>query len=339
MQRQRGGRLLGQGVYGCTFTPAPRCAGGKVFTEVAGLPAVGKVTTEDPDEELGIGRAIMRLPAAAAYFALPTEACRAATPVKDPDAGACKVFTEAPPLSTFSLMAMPAGGEAMRKWSTDKQRMADNYLRIFIHLLEGMIIYQRAGYVHNDIHDANVLVDDKGVARYIDFGLAFNMRDVQGWDDANLGRTFKPKYFWQAPEVHLVRMLMNNVGIESGIRQLKEISPEYTRMEGQFPQRPSMDAAFRALATRSRSVVTRDWGAFVRMYAPAFDWWRVGLLMWDIWDGLLSWSGLQATELWTQREVVRRLLAGMTSFSPRDRMSPAAALAILDPMNKLAKEA
>jgi hypothetical protein len=334
---QRGGRLLGQGVYGCTFSPAPRCAGGKVFKEVGGLPAVGKVTIDDPEEEIGIGRAIMRLPAATAYFALPSETCEPAMPVQDPDVAACKVIKEAPIGSSFSLLAMPAGGEAFSRWvAADKARTAAHFKRIFIHLLEGMIIYQKAGYVHNDIHDANVLVDAKGVARYIDFGLAFHLPDVKTWDDANLGRTFKPKYFWQAPEVHLARMFMSGVSIQRGIQQLKEISPEYTRMEMQFPGRPTMEASFTALATRSRSFLARDWDAFVRAYAPAFDWWRVGLLMWDTWDNLLAWSGLRETELWAERELIRKVLAGMTTFSPQQRMSPATALRLLDPTNKLA---
>jgi hypothetical protein len=33
---QTGGRLLGQGVYGCTFESAPHCAGGKVFKDIHG---------------------------------------------------------------------------------------------------------------------------------------------------------------------------------------------------------------------------------------------------------------------------------------------------------------
>ena len=162
---QIGGRLLGAGVYGCTFQPAPRCAGGDVFREIHGMPAVGKVTVEDPTDELSVGRAIMRLPLARQYFALPTASCKPAMPIEDDDARRCKIITEAKRGSEFSLMAMPAAGQQLLGWSANAPRTAENYERIFVHLLEGMVIYQRAGYIHNDIHLGNVLVDAADVAR------------------------------------------------------------------------------------------------------------------------------------------------------------------------------
>lgn len=329
---------MGQGVYGCTFEPAPRCAGGQVFSRIQGLPAVGKVTVEDPTEEVAAGRAIMALPLARQYFALPTESCKPQMPVRDPDVGECEFLndTEAATQSTVSMMVMPLAGKQLLQWSLDLPRLAANYRRLFIHLLEGMVIYQRAGYVHNDVHMGNILVDDAGVARYIDFGLAFKVDDVRTWDDANLGKTFKPKYIWQAPEVHLWRMLRSGIRIRDGVDQLKEANPEYTQLEHQFPARPVAEMALTELANTSKSIQKKDGGEFVRTYGKRFDAWRIGLCMWFLWQDLLAWSGLRQTELWAQRDTIRRVLGGLTQFNPRLRLTAEAALAELDPRNRLA---
>jgi len=331
MHQQRGGRLLGQGVYGCVFEPMPRCAGGQALRQIAGMPAVGKITVEDPVDELEIGKAIMQLPMASAYFAVATASCRPEMPVDDPDVRSCKVITEEGGSTRLSMLMMPAAGQQLLRWSQNKVRLADQYMRVFIHLLEGMILYQRAGIVHNDIHMGNILLDDRDVARYIDFGLAFRMDHVKRWDDANLGRTFRPKYVWQAPEIHAMRMRFNGVRTSDGVRQLKEINPEYEQLERQFPGRASAETAVKGVLEKWPA----DGLALVQAYGKQFDAWRIGLCMWMLWQDLLVWSGFRATALWQQRDLVRSVLGGMTEFDPAARWSAARALAVLDPTNRL----
>lgn len=347
-ERQVGGKLLGKGVYGCTFEPAPRCAGGKVFKTVAGLPAVGKITVEDGTAELGIGRALMglpirdtrlgsvpkNLPLAPQYFALPMEECRPELPIQDPDVSRCDVLNDKDTKEAdIDLLIMPNAGLAFSKWALDLPRLADQYVRVFTHLLEGMIVYQGAGYVHNDIHYNNVVVDRRGVARYIDFGLGFRVADVKTWADANLGTGFKPKYVWMPPEVHAWRMYKSGVRLRDGVAQLKEINPEYSEMETRFPERVR---AMEALSDLLQETQSKSSGEFVRTYAKQFDWWRIGLLMWMAWDDLLGWRDFMSTPLWSRRAVIRRILGGMTEFDPRRRMSPVVALRLLEPGNRMA---
>jgi len=325
-----GGSLLGQGVYGCTFEPAPRCEGGSVFKKIAG--AVGKITSEDASEELAIGKAIMALPLAAAYFALPSAGCKPQMPIVDPDAKGCRVITESGEGTKFSMLIMPNAGQPLIKYGTDLEVLAANYRRLFVHLLEGACIYQDAGYVHNDIHMANILVDDGGVARYIDFGLAFKLGDVKIWEDSNLGTRFRPKYIWQAPEVHAWRMVLNGVRLKDGVQQLKEFNSEYGRMEHQFPKRRMAIDALGDLLQTNRL----DGGAFVRAYGKRFDSWRLGLCMWFLWEDLLGWPAFMQTSLYRDRELIRAVLSGLTEFDPRSRLTVQSALLMLDPSNRMA---
>jgi hypothetical protein len=333
---QHGGRLIGQGVYGCAFEPMPRCAGGQVLRQIAGMPVVGKITVEDAGDEVGIGRIVMALPMAKAYFAAPTATCRPEMPINDPDVASCKVLTDEGRTTRLSMLMMPAAGQQLLRWSMNKTRLADQYMRLFVHLLEGMILYQGADVIHNDIHMGNILLDDRDVARYIDFGLAFRVGDVKVWDDANLGRSFRPKYIWQAPEVHAMRMVFGGVRIQDGVRQLKEINPEYGQLEMQYPGRPSAEVAIRGIVEKYGK---SDGVALVRQYAKQFDAWRIGLCMWFLWQDLLVWSGFRQTALWAERDRVRAVLGGLTEFDPARRWTAARALATLDPTNRLGMKA
>ncbi len=332
---QHGGRILGAGVHGCTFEPAPRCVGGDVFRTVDGKPAVGKITDDDPHEELEIGRDIMALPLARQYFALPSVGCRPADRYEDPDSRRCGVITEAGLTTRLSMLIMPEAGKQLSKWvGTNMPRLAANYARIFVHLLEGMLIYQKAGYVHNDIHMGNILVDDDSVARYIDFGLAFRPADVTVWSDTNMSRRFNPKHVLQAPEVHAWRMYLSGVRLVDGIRQLRAVHTDYERMATQYPARKTMERAFAELI-QTAYVEKEDVAGFMRRYGFGIDHWRIGLVFWWMWNELLEWSGFRATRLWEQRDKIRQVLSGLTDFDYATRMTAKQALTILDPSNRM----
>jgi len=317
-------------VYGCTFDPAPRCAGGPVFRRVGDLSAVGKITSEDTSDELAVGRAIMKLPLASNYFALPTERCRPEIPTGDPDESDCRVITEDGQSSKFGMLIMPAAGQQLLKWSASLPQLAEKYLEVFTHLLEGIIIYQDAGFVHNDIHMGNVLVDQRGVARFIDFGLAFQPAKVKEWSDSHLSTRYRPKFMWQAPEIHGWRMRLNGLRISDGAAQLLAQNEEWRLLAAQFPARAPLGAALQSFL----DAVGNDGVAFLRRWANSIDCWRIGLMFFILWNDLLAWSGFQQTSLWRARDTVRRVLGGLTEFDPRRRWSARQALAALDPNSR-----
>lgn len=336
MIKQYGGRLIGAGVHGCTFEPAPRCAGGDVFRTIEGLPAVGKITDEDPREELRVGRAIMKLPLADAYFALPTASCVPADGAReDPDVRRCGVITEAGATARLSMLLMPAAGQQLAKWAAaSPPRLAEEYKRMFVHLLEGMLLYQAIGYVHNDIHMGNILVDKHDVARFIDFGLAFNVNAVNRWSDTNLNRKFNPDHVLQAPEVHAWRMYLSGVRLQDGLDQLTTKHKEYAQLVAQYPARKTPERAL-AEFLGSDYVKNEDIAGFVKLHGFGIDCWRIGLTFWWLWNDLLPMPGLRNTALWSERDRIRQVLSGLTDFDYRTRMSVHRALELLDPGNKL----
>lgn len=301
-----------------------------MFQEIGGLPAVGKVTIDDPDDELGIGREIMALPMANQYFALPTAGCVPAMPIVDENVTKCGIITDRGEKTTLSMLLMPAGGAALSKVvDRDKPWVSRNYVRMFVHLLEGIELYQGAGFVHNDIHDGNILVDERGVARFIDFGLAFRLGAVRRWEDANLGRTFKPKYVWTPPEVHAMRMYFGRMRTDAGVEELFRINEDYRALERRFPKRDRcVDALSRFM--REDPAVRAGGVQFILEHGKRFDWWRIGLCMFIVWNDLLVWSGFWDTPLYRlQRERIMEVINGMTQWDPRRRWSPARGLEVL----------
>lgn len=323
---QTGGRLLGQGVYGCTFDPTPKCANGRAITAIGSHAAVGKVTTDDFREELAIGKAIMALPAAADYFALPTDSCQPSLPIRDPDVTQCKVIMNADGDAKFSMLVMPAAGQQLQRYSQDHARMAGKYKQIFAHILEGAAIYQNAGYIHSDIHPGNILVDEAGVARFIDFGLAFNLATIRKWQDTNLGMRFRPKYLFQAPEIHALRAKFNRIPAATAIQALYDTHWEYRRMEHYFPSRPT---ALNALTRFMNGVDPYDSVGFVRKHGKKIDSWRIGLCMWILWDELMHWVPITKTAVYAEKELVLKTLRGLTDFDPYTRMTVQEALVCL----------
>lgn len=313
-----GGRILGRGAYGCTFFPAPRCAGGTVFTN-----SVGKVVQQDSHgsdeamEELRIGQKIMRLPNASEYFALPTKGCVTEQPLSDPDTNKCSSIKPKEP--TF-LLAMPFAGQTLERVAMDRARIARIFKPLLIHLLEGAILYQSEGYVHNDIHIENILVDNKDVGRIIDFGLAFRPTDVRRWDEAHLSNSFDPKsnYIWQPPEVLLMMMIRNRIPTILGVRTIKLHNPQYYVLELQFPTRKSLEVAM----DENRRTARKDLRDYIRTNAKGFDAWRLGITMWIVWNDLLRWPPFRqvAPTLYADRGV-RAVLGGLTDFDPRTRLS------------------
>lgn len=335
----KGGKLLGEGAYGCTFKPAPTCEDGRTFTTVSGLPAVGKLAL-DTDAELKVGKAIMALPNAAKFFALPSQSCKPKMPISDAEADQCEVLQDSEDYETgltdsmesaqFKLLIMPDGGNTFDRWSENLPVVATTFLSVFKHLLEGMVVYQDAGYVHHDIHGGNVLVDSDSVPRYIDFGLAFRPADVTTLESIRITRDFNPNKIAHPPEIFVWKMMNSNKTpgllisdiITKGVNQLKETSDLFRLADNILPGRESAEVALTRYAKATeddrRQNNMRD---IALRYGKGFDVWRLGHMMWRLWHKLLQWSGFSGYPLARKGDKLRKIFSGMLEFHPEKRWS------------------
>lgn len=310
MIHQVGGRLLGKGSYACTFSPVPACAS---TSSAAGSGSVAKVSVQDMTAEVATGRTLMGLRGGRDYFALPTTSCRPRLPIVDPDAGKCHVLKKNKPLT---MAAMPNAGTSLTAWARHAQHDGGltpaTLQAVLTHVLRGMVLYQRAGYVHNDIHGGNIMVGEDGLARYIDFGQGFRPAALRTWEDLNLGRRFAAEYVWLAPELHAIRSHLE--GDRDLFQRLYTKVPEFKQLEAAYPER----AGF--MTTMKEFRAPSDHVAYMRSHAFKIDWWRLGVTMWQLWRRIRK--GYEGSP-------VDRVIGGLTEFNPARRMSPTAALRAL----------
>ena len=305
MLQQVGGRLLGKGSYACTFSPVPSCdTGGH-----AGGGTVAKVSVQDMTAEVATGRTLMSLHGGRDYFALPMTSCKPRMPIADPDASKCHVLKKNKPLT---MAAMPDAGMSLTAWfhSLDRARAAASLQAVLVHVLRGMVIYQRSGFVHNDIHGGNIMVGEDGLARYIDFGQGFRPAMLRSWEDLNLGRRFAAEYVWLAPEIHAFRIL----GDSTAVNRLYSKIPEFKQLETAYPDRKGFRKSMEEFQIASDHV------AYMRRHAFKIDWWRLGITLWHLWRRIRK--GHEGTPM-------DRVIGGLTEFDPARRMSPRAALSVL----------
>lgn len=349
-RKQKAGALLGEGKSGCTFSPAPKCADGSRFAEGS----VAKLVREDFREELSLGRMIMALPAASAYFAAPVNSCKPTEPINDPDESKCRHLTEAEEISVgpLTLLEMPNAGITLELYTRNLPALIVNYKRIFIHLLEGAIVLHSAGFVHNDIHSSNIMVDRLGVARLIDFGRAFKISRVRSWDDVELSQRFDPKFIQHSPEIQAWTMLRAGLPALTGINEVfSKNERDFTTLQRRFPHRiplettmlefirtdPLLESRYRAIRAGDKQKAHSIGGDFIRKWGPGFDCWRLGLAMFWIWEErMMVWMRFKETSLFREdRDRIYRTLEGLTEFDPNKRSSMKKALSILDPGNRM----
>jgi len=323
--KQKGGKFVGKGAYGCSFTPAPPCLSGKKY--VSDKPTLGKIVYDDVRDEYEVSKIVMGLPDAAAYFAAPTRACSPEIPIDDPEASKC-VLKHMTGTTKPTMLIMPYAGDPLVSWSTNMVALAQNLVPMMRHLLKGIQLYQSADIVHNDIHMGNIVVDKAGIARFIDFGLAFQKSKVRGFEEAHHNRDFSPRLIWHPPEVQAMRIAIGGRRMAESVGEMEEENRDLVTIGSQFPERRSGSL----LAAMSRFVGAHSdlsYGAFVRQYGFAFDCWRIGLCFWYMWNDLVAWSGLQFMPVWAHRDAIRTVISGLTDFDPRSRFTIEHALARL----------
>jgi hypothetical protein len=323
--RQSGGRYVGKGAYGCSFTPAPACKSGKKYGIEGGVSTLGKIVYDDVADEFAISRIVMHLPDAMDYFAAPTRSCEPVLPIQDEEADKCRLTDMT---MTPTMLIMPYAGDPLISWASNLVRLSQNFIPLMRHLLKGIALYQTKDIVHNDIHMGNIVVDKEGVARFIDFGLAFVRSKVRGFEEAHHNRSFSPRLIWHPPEVQAMRIMLNRMEMADKVEEMETENPDLVRIGAQYPERKS-GTLLAAMTRFIRDHSTFSYGSFVRKYGLAFDAWRIGIVCWFMWNDLIKWPGLQFMPVWESREKVRAVLSGLTDFDPRTRLSIEEALARL----------
>ena len=193
----KGGKYVGEGTYGCGYSPAIRCKG--QATRPAGM--FSKVMNKnDAEEEAEISAWFKRVDPRQQYFIYPTKKCVVHKEELDPvenNLKPCKkgkYTTKA--IKNARMLQFVNGGQSLSSLTLGP----DDYSPFFqsiTQLLEGLKILHSYNIAHMDIKGDNIVILKNTATsfhiRYIDFGLSINLEELltKPIDD----RIYRDNYF------------------------------------------------------------------------------------------------------------------------------------------------
>ena len=339
--QQYGGRIIGDGSYGCIFDPPIHCIGRKGPVKEKTL---GKfVAKDDVQEELDAAKYFSKISNAKDYcifLELGTGCSYKKLDVKtEPDMHLCDKYQETQSDKTNEVIqyTMSYGGVNIKKFMASIHIPTFSFFKFCVELLEAVTFLTLNGYVHNDLHEGNVVVDEHNNIKLIDFGRSYSL---QYFKMPHL-TVYSSSSDITPPELAVYDGLHNDVSVKNVLNDI------YTKKAGMLlservlgVNRRTELIRFKQFLDSSISYQKKDWPAFFKLYWPQVDSWAVGSTLLKMFTRILSNPSFEQNISWKKkRNVIEQVLRGLLRASPVQRFDCVEALAILDPMNKLLKTA
>jgi len=332
-----GGELLGQGTFGCVFTPPLLCNKSK-YKPAKG--EVGKITEaiDYINEKMAY---TMLNHVRGDYFVLlnPESECKPKNLEKqtDRDIRDCNFIKK---YSTDNIIhfTMPYGGVGVRKLYYDIKPGASppiSLLSFTRHILEGGVQLALNGYVHYDIHLENILLKEKTLEpQFIDFGMSFSSKSIDNNILNERWKVYSPSHNPEPPEITCITGIRKGLKFEKILNDLYTNRPIFKTASYLLNMKPSLQITnFIRFWSTSRVCKTEDWVAFFKLYWTGFDSWGIGIILVSI---------LYSTQMYytNPEEIegiskIKLVIKGLITMDPRSRFDCLEALFELDPTNPM----
>jgi serine/threonine protein kinase len=343
---QSGGKLLGQGYYGCVFDPPLTCRGEK-NPKAAKKGQLGKLTEiDDVEAELMAAKFFKDKPEAKKYFILadlktlckPSDSGEPAidlTKQTEKDLDKCAAL-EREGIDDMVHYQMEYGGKSLHERFHVVQASFPFY-KFMGHMLEVGAYLALNGIIHNDLHSGNIVVNKDSHPRLIDFGRAYNSKDINMSLIEKLAADYYPDLGQITPECSTLDGLSQNVQFPRIIQDLIQKKPGLLYAERLFGQgRQEQMAEFQQFWKTSKSLQKNDVISFWKLYWPVVDAWSIGHCLAGTIYKLKQSTRFMDSEEWKKKfGVVKAIITGLLKASPRARLDSVEALALYDPMNSL----
>lgn len=323
IEMQVGGVLIGTGMEGCIFKPALPCKSKKIDVDNM----VSKVVLRTEDREYEKLLTISKIPAIRNYFIMPIK-CQANQSNPDQDWDKC-LLTGKP----IRVIQLPYGGKTFTEFAEDYNWLSTNLMRVLLHLVEGLYILQKTGWRHTDIKSDNIVIDEKGVARFIDMGLAMNIKNL---DSAELKKFTTYNLNWSnlPVEYQIFAARMDKIDLSFVKKQLYKKNLHMQYLEQMYPDRTSFNDAFVSIVRDD--ILPKNIEKYYEKYSDKMDAYCLGFMLYKQYYGFLqSYSAFPQSELGQQDHILRDIINGLTQFDPRERYSIGDVLYLLSPSHRL----
>ena len=323
--KQQGGKILGQGLYGCAFKPPLKCKNNK---ETKG---VGKILSkEDAFHEFSISNILKQIPYSNEYFVVIDTVCKPKPRAQQSE----KSLSECLPLKGVDIskviqITMPFGGKPLSLFKEDF-----NYSTLYSltqNLLEAGSLLLLGNLVHSDLHKNNILINTNGI-QLIDFGKAWSP-DILTLSNYNtLIMEFVPENVIQPPEHSLISALESKVDLNlalANIHDKKGILTLIYKLTGKSVEKQINE--LKNFTTKSLSFRKNDWYNFYKLYWNKYDSWSIGVVLITLFINILMLTNKQDPK----NPVFLDCIKGLTSMDPGKRLTAVEALELLFPESKV----
>jgi len=329
-----GGKLLGQGLYGCAFTPPLKCTivEGKEVTSNT----VGKITSpEDAIVEYSVSTVLSKLTNADKYFILASSLCVPEPRVKQTDrnlASCGPLLNEV--LPNKAELIMPLGGTPLRMVPHTPRSI--QYFSFCQHLLEAGALLLIGGVVHNDLHVMNVLCDSPSTSRIIDFGLSWRPSNLTSDNISDTYRVFNPAISQEAPELTYLFSLIDDELVDTpeiNLAVIQDKKPTIQLLSKVFGLRPAVQMeGLKEFIETSTAFRTHNWLSFFKLYWTKIDAWAIGTILLSLYVDLSMDPDFEESEIFKRKSKNSlSIIKGLCELDPGKRLDAIEALDLWAP--------
>jgi hypothetical protein len=343
----RGGTVIGQGTYGCAVVPPLLCKGSVRQDRKEGSNAkdskktVGKLTLMmDAETELSISKILRGEKLWKNYFILPElNSCQPVEATRAENWGSCGITSQYKPNQLRQLVSEFGGKSFSSLGATNLRPGIFDFFFFMRHTLEATALLTLNGVVHYDLHRSNILIDNLGVPRLLDFGMAFDAKNITDQVLNDRWKQYDPKYDSEPPEITVITGIRKGMNLEAAIRDCVYGKPVFKTYELIFGvPRTELVAKLHRFLKNSRSFEKRDWVTFFQTYWPGLDSFALGAALLHILQTQLTWPSFVQSENWQKNEnKINKVLQHMVAIDPSERFDCVEALNLLDPENVVLK--
>jgi serine/threonine protein kinase len=333
----QGGKLIGKGTYGCVFDPPLKCKSkwGPLKKNV-----VGKITQPiDFSAEAEAAKELATLDVRSKYFVLPDihTACEILPISKqsDKDIQKCDpIMTD--PNQQMIQFEMPNAGKSLYKRLNDADiRTPEFFMKLMGFLLEAGAYLAAKSFVHYDIKEDNILIDESKSLKVIDFGQSFSAKTITK-DVLDLRwKIYNPAYAAEAPECTLFGAILYGENFSKALSEICDQKAPLQHAERLLGiSRKKQKLELLTFWNQSRAARERDPVQFFKLYWPGFDAFMIGGTLISVLQRLILLPNFSESSKWlAKKQKIFTILRGLLQANPRNRIDCIQALHIWDPTN------
>jgi serine/threonine protein kinase len=345
--KTNGGKFFGEGTYGCTFSPPPKCDREEVT--LTALPKdrkniIAKVfkDKDDINVEWKYSEAVSKLDPKQRIFLYLSSHCpvKVRDVKKDRQWQSCSIATHASTNSTLHMALMKRGGITLDEYCSRKGGIPlKKFIHVFLPVLEGVAMLIKGKIVHQDLKFNNILYDAKNnTTNIIDFGLATGLKEAY---DSYKNDYLLSEYWLHPPEYLIAQYIYEHPIATATTEQCYDIAKKlpkildinfdestqqtlkYIIMDKVFTSQCEYEGAFVKFMT---TVLNNRRGnealAYLQKYANRIDMYSVGVNL-AFFSTYIKFSDEQ------QRDSFMSIIKALVYPDPRKRPGPSKAITML----------